>query len=90
MVLLSRPCYSRLMNPLIKQFGTELLDDMVDVGLLKWGALFLVSLLMTRALWGSGGMLRFAAIVFTANLGFALITTAYWKYKRMRGPVYDG
>lgn len=76
------------MNPLIKQFGIELLDDMVDVGLVKWGALLLVSLLMTRALWESGAIARTVGVVFSVNLAFALGATAYWKYRRNRGLFY--
>lgn len=69
---------SLLQNPLVADF----LDDMVDIGVEKWGAWALGLALVTWVLWGDPYLpyLDVIGLVFTLNLLFAFVVSVYWKY----------
>lgn len=72
------------MNPLVRIFVVNLLDDMVyQVGVKKWAVMALFSALIAYATFG-GAIIPFvdiAAMVFTVLFSLATVFSIWWKYR---------
>jgi len=67
-----------LTNPFVIAF----FDDMVEVGLSRWGVWTLLAALLTYGLWGSSfiPLVNAIGVIITANLLLAFLVTTWWKH----------
>jgi hypothetical protein len=70
------------MKALENPFVISFLNDMVQVGIKKWGLMTLAAALFTITMWGGsiipmGGII---GLVLTLNLLFATVVTIYWRF----------